>query len=70
MPNLVLINYNVDAISCPDALDVIGRFLQAREKYATVDDWDCGILGAAEAERMAHVVNCRGPRGELRAEKP
>ncbi|BBZ35917.1 DUF6777 domain-containing protein [Mycolicibacterium confluentis] len=70
MPNLVLINYNVDAISCPDALDVIARFHQAQQKYATVDDWDCGILGAAEAERMAHVVNCRGPRGELRAEEP
>ncbi|WP_068243656.1 DUF6777 domain-containing protein [Mycobacterium sp. ACS4331] len=70
MPNLVLINYNVDAISCPDALNVITRFHQIQQKYATVDDWDCGILGAAEAEQMAHVVNCHGPRGELRAEEP
>jgi hypothetical protein len=69
-PHLVLVDYDVDAISCPDAFDVIERFLQRREKYATVDDWNCGALGAAEAERRGHVINCRGPRGELRVESP
>lgn len=70
-PPLELINYNSNAISCPDATAVMNRFYDTQQKHATVDSWACSVLGAAEGERLGGVaVRCRGDLGELRLQKP
>jgi hypothetical protein len=64
-------NWNVGIVSCAEAMSVMNAFYDAAEKYATVDDWKCGIFGAAENEAQAGIaVQCKGPRGVLRLVQP
>jgi len=64
-------NWNVGTVSCAEAMHVMNSFFDAAEKYATVDDWKCGIFGAAENEAKAGIaVQCKGPRGVLRLVSP
>lgn len=66
-PDLRLWNYDSAVTSCANAVAILDAFRAAAQKYATVGEWECGIYGAAEAERTGIILRCVGPRGPLNA---
>lgn len=66
-PGMKFWNYDAAFTNCADAVAVLEGFHQARQKYATVGEWECGINGAAEADRSGILIRCVGPRGPLHA---
>ncbi|MGE2726998.1 hypothetical protein [Mycolicibacterium pulveris] len=66
-PDLKLFNYDAGNTTCAAATQILAMFGQAEQKYATVGEWDCGINGAAEADRTGVLIRCVGPRGPLRS---
>lgn len=66
-PDMKFWNYDSAVTSCTDAVAILDAFVEAEEKYATIGAWDCGINGAAEAERTGILLKCVGPRGPLHA---
>lgn len=60
-------NYDAAHTTCAEAVGILQAFHQTAEKYATVGSWDCGINGAAEADRTGILVRCVGLRGPLHA---
>ena len=58
-------------LDCDQATEVIDRFLVLEQKYGTVDDWKCGILGVANAEEHGYYLSCDRPDDEwIRMENP
>lgn len=55
-------------MTCALAVPLISNYLadprtQRGDKGAQMGDWQCGILGAAQEERVGYVVECIGPNG-------
>ncbi|MFZ2528687.1 MAG: hypothetical protein WAX14_13715 [Rhodococcus sp. (in: high G+C Gram-positive bacteria)] len=59
------------SLDCDQATEVVVGFLDLREKYGTVGEWDCRILGAANAEEHGYYLSCDKSSDEwIRIENP
>lgn len=54
----VVISTTSSTVQCTEAVDVVDRFLSIRERSASFNGWECGILGAGQADREGHFIKC------------